>query len=600
VTAPLRLSHRFLLAAFLVASFSAAVAGLISYLQYADLSRERTFATLRTQARFLADASLPFLERAGKGKAAAGELHRLALEGDRLGRGLGVRFTVVLPDGTPVADSAVGASRIAGMENHGDRPEVAAALAGREGRSVRRSVTEGSEEVYAAVPVRSGKGVLGAARASVRLSSLASEASRLRTIVLGSALAALLSALVLSVLLGRRLAKALSALGRAASDFSLGRTDRRIPPGGVAELDEVAEAMNRMADRVRSTVAELEEGKARLSTLLDSLDEGALVIGEGKTVRMANREARRILDAPEALVEGRPYTEAVRHPSFLDFLDRARQEGGTEPRDLSLPSSGESRDVRVAAVPVRFAGEERAELLVTLRDVTEERRLARIKSDFASNASHELRTPLTNVRGYLEAMADARRDGEEPEPFFLDVALQNTMRMERIIDDLLELARAESSRVSLDREELVPRAFLAEVAALYAAEAEKLSKRIVVEGGEDPFPADRRKMTLAVGNLVENALRYGKAGGTVTLSGRRDGNHALLVVEDDGPGIAREHLPRLFERFYRADRGRSREKGGTGLGLSIVKHLVESHGGTVAVESAIGRGTTFSIRLPLR
>jgi two-component system phosphate regulon sensor histidine kinase PhoR len=317
-------------------------------------------------------------------------------------------------------------------------------------------------------------------------------------------------------------------------------------------------------------------------------------------VDAANREARRILGAEGGLAEGRPYAETVRNPALLAFLDRALETGRAEPAEIPLPSPGGLREVLAAAVPVRFAGVERAELVVTLRDVTEERMLARIKSDFASNASHELRAPLTNVRGYLEAVIDARRRGEEPDPFHVDCALQNTLRMERVIDDLLALARAESPRAAIRRESLPAREFLDEVAALHRDEARRRGKTIVVEGGGEPFAADRRKMALAVGNLLENALRYGKEGGTVTMRGGREGDEAILVVEDDGPGIAPEHLPRLFERFYRVDRGRSRDVGGTGLGLSIVKHLVESHGGTVSADSAPGRGTAFTVRLPMR
>jgi two-component system phosphate regulon sensor histidine kinase PhoR len=247
---------------------------------------------------------------------------------------------------------------------------------------------------------------------------------------------------------------------------------------------------------------------------------------------------------------------------------------------------------------VRYLGESDADVLLTLRDVTEERRLSQVKSDFVSNASHELRTPLTNIRGYLEAIQDAVREGAAPESSFVDVALGNALRMERLIDDLLELSRAESGAVSLEKEETSLSAFLSRVADQHSPSAKQAGKTIMIEAGDGAFRADLRKLALALSNLVDNALKYGKEGGRVTLSGRIEGDTCILEVADDGPGISPEHLPRIFERFYRVDKGRSRELGGTGLGLSITKHIVDSHGGTIRVESRIGVGTRFLLRLP--
>jgi two-component system phosphate regulon sensor histidine kinase PhoR len=247
---------------------------------------------------------------------------------------------------------------------------------------------------------------------------------------------------------------------------------------------------------------------------------------------------------------------------------------------------------------VRYPGESAADVLLTLRDVTEEQRLSRIKSDFVSNASHELRTPLTNIRGYLEAIRDAVREGAAPEASFIDVALGNALRMERLIDDLLELSRAESGAVPLMKEETSLSTFLSRVADQHRPSAEQEGKKLEVEAADGAFRADLRKLALALSNLVDNALKYGKKGGQVTLSGRIEKGDCLLEVADDGPGISPEHLPRIFERFYRIDKGRSRELGGTGLGLSIAKHVVESHGGTIRAESRVGVGTRLILRFP--
>jgi two-component system phosphate regulon sensor histidine kinase PhoR len=274
---------------------------------------------------------------------------------------------------------------------------------------------------------------------------------------------------------------------------------------------------------------------------------------------------------------------------------------GGEPKsqDVSIMTRQGSRTVRCSGTTVRYLGEAVVDVLLTLRDVTEEQRLAQVKSDFVSNASHELRTPLTNIRGYLEAIQDAVREGTPPSPSFVAVAHANALRMERLIDDLLELSRAESTRVPMEREEVLLQIFLSRVAEFYRLAAERAGKTLEVAAGEGTLRADLRKLTLAVSNLVDNAIKYGKEGGRVTLSGKIEPSGCTMEVRDDGPGIPPENIPRIFERFYRVDKGRSRELGGTGLGLSIVKHIVESHEGTLQVESRLGVGTRFVIRIPV-
>ncbi|MGZ9135735.1 MAG: ATP-binding protein, partial [Candidatus Deferrimicrobiaceae bacterium] len=330
-----------------------------------------------------------------------------------------------------------------------------------------------------------------------------------------------------------------------------------------------------------------------------NLDDGVIVIAADRSVRMMNREAGNISGTSETMDVGRPYPEVIRHPEALAFIDGWIKGEEPKPRDVSILTRHGSRTVRCSGTTVRYLGESDADVLLTLRDVTEERRLAQVKSDFVSNASHELRTPLTNIRGYLEAIQDAVREGAAPESSFIDVALGNALRMERLIDDLLELSRAESAGVPLEREEVPLQSFLSRVAEFYRLPAEQAGKTLVVVAGEGTLRADVRKLTLAVSNLVDNAIKYGKKGGRVTVSGKIEVSGYTLEVTDDGPGIPPEDIPRIFERFYRVDKGRSRELGGTGLGLSISKHIVELHGGILRVESRIGVGTRFVIRIPV-
>jgi two-component system phosphate regulon sensor histidine kinase PhoR len=443
-----------------------------------------------------------------------------------------------------------------------------------------------------------GGTIVGAARASVPVAALTRRLWQITAIIWGTGFAALLLILGGAAFMAGKVTGPLAEMQAAAKEMGSGNLARRIQIRTGDELEDMANAMNRMAAHLTDTIGQLDAGKARLETLLANLDDGVIVIAADRSVRLMNREAGKIFDSSETMGAGRPYPEVIRHPQALAFIDGWTKGEEPNPRDVSIMTHQGSRTVRCSGTTVRYHGESDSDVLLTLRDVTEERRLSQIKSDFVSNASHELRTPLTNIRGYLEAIRDAMREGTAPESSFVDVALGNSLRMERLIDDLLDLSRAESGASALETEETSLSAFLSRVADPHRPGADRMGKTIDVTAGEGRIRADLRKLALALSNLVDNALKHGKEGGRVTLSGNVEEDRCLLEVADDGPGISPEHLPRIFERFYRVDKGRSRELGGTGLGLSIAKHIVESHGGTLRVESRIGVGTRFTIRIP--
>ena len=592
MTRRLSIAAKFFLTHLVIAGIALFIAGAVGFFFVRSLVMADADENLLARAHIVAETFRPLLADPSPDR------ERIALEGDRLGREIGTRITVVRRDGTVVADSTVGAAGVPGMENHASHPEIRDALSGATGVSHRRSITVREEQRYAALPIAIGGAVAGAARASVPVSTLDRRLWQITGIIWGTGLFALLLILGGAAFMARRVTGPLGEMQAAAKEMGGGDLSRRVQVRTGDELEDMANAMNRMAAHLADTIGQLDAGKARLETLLANLDDGVIVIASDRSVRMMNREAGKVFDASETMGEGRPYPEVIRHPQALGFIDGWMRGGEPKPRDVSIVTRRGSRTVRCSGTTVRYPGESNADVLLTLRDVTEERRLSQVKSDFVSNASHELRTPLTNVRGYLEAIQDTLRDGAAPEPSFVDVALGNALRMERLIDDLLELSRAESSAVPLVNEEISLSSFLHRVAEPHRPSAEQAGKTLEVESGDGAFRADARKLALALSNLVDNALKYGRAGGRVTLSGRLDGESCLLEVADDGPGISPEHLSRIFERFYRADKGRSRELGGTGLGLSIAKHIVESHGGSLRVESRIGVGTRFTIRIP--
>ncbi len=592
MTRRLSIAAKFFLTHLVIAGIALAIAGAVGFFFVRSLVMADADENLLARARTVAETFRPLLADPSP------KWERIAREGDRLGREIDSRITVVLPDGTVVADSAVGTAGVRGMENHASHPEIRDALSGTTGVSHRRSITVREDQRYAALPIPIGGTIVGAARASVPAATLSRRLWRITWIIWGTGVVALLLILAGTAVMARRVTGPLAEMQAAAKEMGRGNLARRVQIRTGDELEEMAGAMNRMASHLADTIGQLDAGKTRLETLLSNLDDGVIVIAANRSVRMMNREAGKIFDTSETMGAGRPYPEVIRHPQALAFIDGWIKGEEPKPRDVSIVTREGNLVVRCSGTTVRHLGESSADVLLTLRDVTEERRLSQIKSDFVSNASHELRTPLTNIRGYLEAIRDAVREGAAPEPSFADVALGNTRRMERLIDDLLDLSRAESGAVPLEKEETSLPAFLSRVANLHRLEADRMEKILDVAASEGRVRADLRKLALALSNLVDNALKYGKEGGRVTLSGRIEGDACLLEVADDGPGISPEHLPRIFERFYRVDKGRSRELGGTGLGLSIAKHIVESHGGTLRVESRIGVGTRFTIRIP--
>ncbi len=588
----LSIAAKFFLTHLVIAGIALLIAGAVGFFLVRSLVMADADENLLARAHIVAETFRPLLADPVQDR------ERISREGDRLGKEIGARITVVLPDGTVVADSAVGAAGVSGMENHAHHPEIRDALSGTTGVSLRRSITVREEQRYAAIPISIEGAIVGAARASVPVAVLTRRLWQITAIIWGTGFAALLLILGGAAFMARKVTGPLAEMRAAAKEMGAGNLARRAQIRTGDELEAMANAMNRMASHLAATIGQLDAGKARLETLLANLDDGVIVIAADRSVRMMNREAGKIFDASETMGAGRPYPEVIRHPQALAFIDGWMKGEQPKSRDVSIMTRRGSRTIRCSGTTVRYLGESDVDVLLTLRDVTEERRLAQIKSDFVSNASHELRTPLTNIRGYLEAIQDSIREGAAPEPSFVDVALGNALRMERLLDDLLELSRAESGSVPLGKEEIPLSVFLFRVADPHRPAAGRMGKVIDVTASEGTLRADVRKLALAVSNLVDNALKYGKAGGRVTLSGRMEGDACLLEVADDGPGISQDHLSRIFERFYRVDKGRSRDLGGTGLGLSIGKHIVESHGGTIRVESRIGVGTRFTIRIP--
>jgi two-component system, OmpR family, phosphate regulon sensor histidine kinase PhoR len=503
----------------------------------------------------------------------------------------GCRATVVAPDGRVLADSELDAAGLAKAENHAARPEVAAALAGRTGHAVRRSATVGVDMLYAAAPGPGGTAV----RLALPLTQVARRVSAARAYVLWAALAVLAAALAAAWLLARAAGGPLEDMAAAAAKLAAGDYAARVR--GVAPGDErgvLADTLNELAARVEGTVAELTKEHGQFAAVLGQMAEGVVAVdGEGR-VLLANPALSRLLGVDAGAAKGRPFVESLRHAGASELLASVLREGRAVSKELRLFAPEELMfDAHCAPLPQGGA-------LLVLHDITRLRRLEQVRRDFVANVSHELRTPLSSIRGFAETLREGAVDDEENRLGFLKTIEEQAIGLQKLVDDLLDLSAIESGHrpPKLAPVELGPlvretlRRFGPAAAERGVALAASLPDRLA------PALADADQTRQVLANLVDNAVKYTEKGGRVDVSARPAGGGLVVDVRDTGAGIPAPDLPRVFERFYRVEKARTREAGGTGLGLAIVKHLVEAQGGRVSVESRQPGGSTFSFFLP--
>jgi two-component system phosphate regulon sensor histidine kinase PhoR len=554
-------------------------------------AREDAFRSLTAEARLMARVVEEALARG----TAIGGLDPVV---DAAAREVDARVTLIAPDGRVLADSALSGIELQGVENHGGRPEVKGALAGTVSRAERRSTTVRTELLYAAVPVRSGGRVVGVARLSRGIGAIEEQAAALWRAGAVALLLALVATGLLSVMLSAPLGRSLEEIMEAARQFAGGNLSARIRVRRKDELGELARIINKSADQLQGRLAEIARDRGRTEAILSAMDDGLLAVDHRGTVLLANPSLARALDLREPL--GRHYLEVIRQREVGALVEEVLRDG--ERREAEVEMLHLRRVFTITAVP--FPGEKGAPpgVVLTFNDTTERHRVERIRRDFVANASHELRTPLTSIRGFVEALEDGALGEPENAQRFLGKIRTHADRMATLVEDLLELSRLESGDREPEWETVRPAEVAGGVAASFAALATRkgISLRHV-DRGVPEVRTDPERLRRILENLVDNAVKYTPDGGRVEVatSAGPDGS-ARIEVADDGPGIAAEHLSRVFERFYRVDKARSRELGGTGLGLSIVRHLAESVGASVSVESEPGRGSRFTVSLPGR
>jgi two-component system, OmpR family, phosphate regulon sensor histidine kinase PhoR len=502
------------------------------------------------------------------------------------GHSAGARVTIIDPTGNVLADSE---STPGSIENISRRKEFAAALSGRVGIDQRRSATIGIPFLYVAAPVSGG-----AVRLAYPLSDVEAVSQQVRHRLEFASSLAFLFALVVAAIAAQWTAHRLERIVRVAARIAEGDLQARILESSQDEIGRVASAIDKTARRVEQSFAAVVSSQRQLETLLNSMQDAVIAVSDHGLVQWANQPMNRLI--PQGTRLQQPVVETIRDPDFLAAVKEAISTREVKTARASSVVPGRAFDVTAAPLPDGGA-------VAVLRDLTETERVEKTRRDFIANVSHELRTPLTSIQGYAETLLDTTPEHGAPTREFLEIIRKNSSRMSRLTEDLLTLARVESGETRFDVESVPPAELLhdAEESFREIARTHGIDLRIADLPAPDGLPtvfADREAIHQVFSNLIDNALKYGASGGRIVL-GARPVSHAVeFSVRDYGAGIASEHLPRLFERFYRVDKARSRESGGTGLGLAIAKHIMLAHGGTIRAESELAHGSTFLFTLP--
>ncbi|MGB8889125.1 MAG: ATP-binding protein [Candidatus Korobacteraceae bacterium] len=493
----------------------------------------------------------------------------------------GTRITVIDNRGKVLADSE---AQPDAMENHATRPEFAAALHGQVGISTRLSKTMGVELLYVAVPIAGG-----AVRMAYPLHSI-HEANRQirRDLLEGSALAgllALLLAFVATQSIGRRLVRITDFAERVAA----GDLSARIQEESSDEIAHVAAALDKTARKLEDGFRAVENSRQTLETLLNSMQEAVIAVSQDERVLWANQRMERLL--PSGIRLGAPLVQSVRDPEILASVQNALASRDVTMARAAKIFSGRIFDVTAAPMPGGGA-------VAVLHDQTEIERVEKTRRDFIANVSHELRTPLTSIQGYAETLLDSRSLPENQREF-IEIIRKNATRMGRLTEDLLVLARVESGEHKLNCQFAMPQELLDDaVQTFHEIAASRGIQLSIMNTATSAVVVDRDAIHQVFTNLIDNALKYGDQGGKILVGACETEEGVQFYVRDFGSGIPSEHLPRLFERFYRVDKARSRESGGTGLGLAIAKHVVRAHSGSIHAESELNHGSTFYFTLP--
>ena len=478
-------------------------------------------------------------------------------------------------------------------------PELEKAFAGEESQAVRFDPATGETRVFAAAPILGPDNrIAGVVQVSAPEAWVWRQLRRMAPALGTASLLGLVAAFIVGMRLSRRITRPLEELGHAAERISTGDFASRAPVDETAELERLGRTFNRMTDRLQQTIAEITTERKKLEAIVSGMTDAVVATDRHGTLMLLNRAAADLLSADPAGALGRPARETIQGDRLPAMLEDATASGRITAEELPPGSVGD-RVVEVHCAPYRDDQGEVIGAVAVLRDVTELRHSERLRRELTANVSHELRTPLTSIKGFTETLLDGAVRDEATSRRFLTIISSEADRLVKLVDDLLDLSQLESKRVTLDLRRV-------NVAALVAHTVDKLQplaqgSGLLLEQAAPPevwVTADRDRLEQVLTNLIDNALKYTPTGGRVDVRVAQADREVEISVSDTGKGIGPADLPHVFERFYRADRSRTRGSGGTGLGLAIARHIVEAHGGRIRVDSLLDEGTTFLFTIP--
>jgi len=515
-----------------------------------------------------------------------------------IGEKTGTRVTIIFPSGVVVGDSF---GDIEMMENHMKRPEIMEALQRKKGVSIRYSSTLDKNMMYIALPVMNDGRVIAVVRTAVSVSAIDSKIKSVRNHILIVLAFTILAAAIASLYVTRRITLPVEQMKTGATKFAKGNLNERLAVPDVEELSELAITMNRMAENLDEKIKDFENRSMELEAVHASMQEGVIAIDKDEKIITINSAAAKIFDFPVSKLKARYILEVARNFGLQKFIQRALATHEPVEEDIVI-TRDEDLTLNIHSTALYDSKERRIGTLIIFHNITRIRRLERMHKDFAANVSHELKTPLTAIKGFIETLQEmlGNNDTQQSEQF-LKIIEKNVNRMIELINDLLALSRLERLQGTDIQFENQPMATLIQGAA-NICHARINAKNITVSidcpedlnGRVDPI-----LMEQAIINLVDNAVKYNPEGSQIAIAVTRQDHSLDIEIKDNGIGIDKEHLPKIFNRFYRIDRGRSRNEGGTGLGLAIVKHIIQYHNGKIDVESITGSGSCFKISVPV-
>jgi two-component system phosphate regulon sensor histidine kinase PhoR len=515
-----------------------------------------------------------------------------------MGKSSSTRITVILPSGKVIGDSEENPDR---MESHSTRQEILSAKAGKTGRSVHFSRTLEQEMIYVAIPLSHENKLAAVLRTALPVTALNRQLAILwGQLAMGGILVCFLAGGV-GLWIAKRISRPMEAMKAGALGFSKGQLTR-MPVPETEELASLAEAMNDMARELDKRIHSIMRHKTELETLLASMVEGVMAIDLGERIISMNASAAKMFEIDPEASRGRSIQEVIRNSSLQKFIKKSAAQKKLFNEDIPFYTK-EERIFNVRNSPI-YDGESSHVMgtLVVIDDVTKIRRLENMRKEFVANVSHEIKTPLTTIKGFVETLYNESSQDNEKNRRFLEIILRHVDRLNAIVDDLLSLSRIEREN-DVNAIVLTPgnlHAILHTAIGICAPAAAEKNIQILCHVPEDlPTRVDAPLLEQAFVNLLDNAIKYSEENSSIEVNAEISGARILVYMIDHGMGIPKEHLPRLFERFYRVDKARSRKMGGTGLGLAIVKHIIQAHNGSVTADSTPGKGSTFTVRLPV-